>query len=246
MMKKIIKIFDVLNFIVLILMLIFLVFGTTLTSMRIIDYLVFSKILSCFGIVMLVLYILYKIFHKEKFGLKDLLVLLLGVFAVISYCFAVDKNVALNGAITRHEGIFVVLTYYSIFLLSSSIQKKYQKILMFLFLMLSIYEIFIGTIQVAGIKKILGYDRFENWSLHFDFASGTIGNPNFYSTFILMALMYSLGGLIKNRKEVNARYYLILFFIFLYGLFIGNSLSCIFSFICIIHNIYLLFLMRFF
>ena len=118
------------------------------------------------------------------------IIICLSALALLSYLFAFDKSLALNGEYNRNEGIKVILTYYSIFLLSSTSSQQNQKKIMTIFLFTGILQVLLGSIQVLKIKNILGYDRSHNWSNYFKFASGTFGNPNFYSTYILMCLLY--------------------------------------------------------
>lgn len=222
-MKKILKELSVVFFIILIL---FLNVGTTLIILKKSSYLSFSKILQGFGLFAFILYILYKIIFKEKIKMKDGIILILGLLGFLSYLFAYDKNVALIGIMSRYEGLLSILSYYAIFLLGTTIDKKYQSPIMTTLLITGFLQIFIGTIQTLRIKFIFGYDRTGNWSYTFKCASGTFGNPNFYSTYILMCLMYVYSHLLENKDLINKIFYAILFVFFLYGLLIGNTTSC--------------------
>jgi len=128
-----------------------------------------------------------------------------------------------------------LITYYSIFLLASTIPQKHRKIIMFVIIITGIFQIAIGTIQILRITNILGYDRSFNRSMRFKkMASGTLGNPNFYSAYILICLSYIYSKLFqKNKKIIMYIIYFLLSMLFAYGLIIGNSLGCILSFIII-------------
>ncbi len=212
----------------------FLNIGTTLIAMNYFDYLDFSNGLFGIGIGALILYALYKIMNKEKIKLKDVLILILLIFGVLSYLFAFNKEEALYGVVSRNEGLRTLLAYYMIYLLSTTLDKQKQKRIMYFILGFGIYQVILGLFQTLQITNVLGYDRSMNWSTHFKFASGTLGNPNFYSIYILICLIYSwcLVLSVKSKKKV---FMVILFLIFALGLIIGNTMSCILaSIICII------------
>lgn len=227
------KILKIINTFILVLLILFLNVGTLFISIQKIDYLILSKYLSYFGIMCLVFYLINKIVCKENVKLKDLIVICLGIFAYLSYSFAFDISLAFEGEYGRNEGIRVILTYYSVFLLASTLPKKNQRIIMYFFLFTGVLQIFIGTIQTLKITNILGYDRSHNWSVHFKFASGTLGNPNFYSTYILMCLLYVYGFILKHKSNLKIIPFLFLFIIFIYGLIIGNTTSCILAFMIV-------------
>ncbi len=227
------KVLNKVSIIYLFVLIIFMNVSTALISMQYIHYYEYSKCLLVLGIVALILYILFKIKNKEKIKLKDVFIIILLIFHIISLLFAYNKEVALNGVTSRYEGFNSLLSYYAIFLLATNINEKWQKRLMYTLIGFGIIQIAIGTIQVLQIKNIFGYDRSHNFSGRYRFASGTFGNPNFYSTFILLLLMYIWSLLINNKK--NKVLHFILFVIFSYGLIIGNTLGCIMSFIlCLI------------
>lgn len=186
----------VINYISMILLII-IIFYINIRPIAVIDnkitYLELSKGLFNLGIVCFILYIMHKILYREKPKIKDILIVLLSVCAYFSYYFAIDKMMALNGTVGRNEGLLSILAYYSIFLLASTISSKYQKNIMKIILITGFFQIAIGTIQCLKITNIFGYNREYNWSTNFGFASGTFGNPNFYSTYILMCLMYTYG-----------------------------------------------------
>ncbi len=227
-MKKIINKGSIIFLFILI---IFLNIGTILICKNTIQHLEFSKCLFILGIIALILYIINKIMRKEKIKIKDIFIILLLIFGFISYVFAYKKDVALNGAIGRHEGLKTLFSYYAIFLLSSTIDKKWQKRLLLTFVGFGLMQILLGTFQNLKINNILGYDRSHNFSNRYKAASGTFGNPNIYSSYILMCLLYIWYLLVKTDKNkiLNG----ILFILFWYGLIIGNTSSCILSAILI-------------
>lgn len=219
-------------FIFLFILIITMNVSTALISMEYIHYLEFSKIIFIFGIVAFNFYIFYKVYNKDKLHLKDIFIIILLILGVISYFFAFDKSIALNGTMGRYEGLRTLFSYYSFFLVASTIDKKHQQKLMYVLIFFGILQILIGTIQFLQIKNIFGYDRSNNFSVTYRFASGTFGNPNFYSTFILLIFMY-IWSMLSNSQN-HKILYLILFLIFGYGLFIGNTLGCILTSIIVL------------
>lgn len=227
------KICNIISTIVLIVLICFINVGTMLIINNDINYLAFSKYFFCFGILFLIIYLVYKIINKEE-KISDIIVALLGVFSYISYIFAFNKEYALNGAFGRNEGLYAILTYYMIFLLASTLPKKNQKIVIYCLLISGIIQILIGTIQTMRLPIILGYNRSSNFSTHFKFASGTFGNPNFYSAYILMCLVYVYIKSLNTKNKLQFVLNSILTLIFGYGLIIGNTSSCILSFLIVL------------
>lgn len=226
-MERLKKINSICNIITIALLILYLNIGTAILIFFKLSYLEFSYGLYIFGTLALIQYIVFKILNKERIILKDLFILLLIFFLIISYLFAYKKNDALFGVITRNEGLFSLVSYYALYLLASTINVKSQRKLLNIFLFTGFIQIIIGVMQTMQITNILGYDRSLNWSTNFKFASGTFGNPNFYSTYILMCALYSLGRLLENKSLG----WIIIFLIFVSGLVIGNTTSCMIAFI---------------
>lgn len=226
-MERLKKINSICNIITIALLILYLNIGTAILIFFKLSYLEFSYGLYIFGTLALIQYIVFKILNKERIILKDLFILLLIFFLIISYLFAYRKNDALFGVITRNEGLFSLVSYYTLYLLASTINVKSQRKLLNIFLFTGFIQIIIGVMQTMQITNILGYDRSLNWSTNFKFASGTLGNPNFYSTYILMCTLYSQGRLLE-KKSLG---WIIIFLIFVSGLIIGNTTSCMIAFI---------------
>lgn len=232
-MKKFNKIYEIISTILLILLILIL----PIVYIIYIDNAPSSKVciyLHWIGIISIILYILFKIINKEKLKTKDIIIVILVIFAFLSYHFAINKEIALDGMTGRREGLKSILSYYAIFLLATTIPKKNQSVIMKVFLGVGIFQIFVGTIQTMQLQNILGYSRANAWSTNYKFASGTFGNPNFYSTYILLGLLYSFGLLMKDKKRKSFIVNLILTIIFSYGLIIGNTISCILAFIIVV------------
>lgn len=225
------KIFNILGVIFFIILICFIHIGTLLVAMNITKTLLISQILHKFGIVSIIIYIFYKIINRKKINIYDIIIILLTIFAIISTIFAYNQKVALIGNGARYEGLYSILSYYSFFLLATTISKKQHKKIMTILVFFGILQIAIGTIQVLKINNILGYDRTWNWSNHFQYASGTLANPNFYSTYILMCLLWLFSTLFQIKGIIKKIFLSILVSIYIYGLVIGNTTSSILIFL---------------
>lgn len=227
------KIFDIIRLIILIVLVIYMHIGSLLIALNKISILKFSQILHIIGIISFITYTLYKIMYRKKIEKYDIIILTLVFFAIISTIYAYNTEVALIGTYNRHEGLYSILSYYSFFLLSTTINPKYQRIIMNIIIFFGLFQIAIGTIQTLRITNILGYDRSNNLSTKYYYASGTLINPNFYSTYILICTLYILGNLFKSTNLKIKILYSILLSIYIYGLIIGNTLSSILTFILV-------------
>lgn len=228
-MKK--QIFDKLRFIFLILVISCIQVVTFLNAMGKSNLKILSFAIYILGAISFIIYICYKLIYKKKYNLYDVLIMLLTIFAIISTVFAFNRNVALWGAPSRYEGLFSILSYYSFFLLATTIDKKHHHIIMYFIVAWGILQVAIGTIQVLQIDTILGYDRSHNWSTQFTSALGTLSNPNFYCTYVLMCGLWALGNLLKANTIIQKIIYSLLVSIFIYGLIIGNTTSSILVFV---------------
>jgi len=224
------KIFDLIRLIILIILIIFMHTGSLLIAMNKITVLKFSQILHIIGMISFIAYTCYKIIYKKGIKFHDVIIIFLVICGIISTIFAYDVDVALIGTYNRHEGLYSILSYYSFFLLATTIKPKYQRIIMNIIIFLGLFQIAIGIIQTLRITNILGYDRSNNLSTKYQFASGTLINPNFYSTYILICTLYILGNLLKCSKLKEKILYSILLSIYIPGLIIGNTLSSILTF----------------
>ena len=222
------------SLIVLCLFILYLNIGTTLISRRDITYLIFSRGLQIFGIISIVCYLIHKVMNDRKIRIYDILVIFLSLFLFLSYLFAFNKEVALIGELNRNEGLLTLLSYYAFFLLSTTLKEKDSKKIIVIFLLSCFYQITLGIFQTLKMKHILGYDRSGNWSARWSMASGTHGNPNFYSTYILLGLLCVYSKFLKLENLKSKIAYLCLLVFFFLGLLMGNTLSCILSFLFIV------------
>lgn len=180
-----------------------------------------SNTLVCFGIFALILYVIYRIINKST-RYWDLIILIMSFLGYLSYYYAFDRKVALRGFLLGREGLFVIYSYYVIFLLSSVLKnKKMKDNILKTFTICGIMQVIYGLLQVFGISNIFDLHIVGNWKN----ASGLVFNSNFYGSYMVL-----LNGLWISKyffdEEINYKYFLILF-IFMIGILISGAMSSI-------------------
>ena len=190
------------------------------------------------GIIIIIRFI-YKLIKKEKLKPKliDIVLLFIIIFSIISVVFAIDKKLALYGTYIRYEGLFSILYYLTLFYISIGIKEKYKKIIIYSMLACGFIQLLYAVIQVwklnifnLEIKRV--YNDGKLW------ANGFITNPNFFGTYMLLCIAYSIGLFFDTENEVSITIFFILISNFMIGILISNTLSCLIALIGIL--IYLL------
>ena len=176
--------------------------------------------------VFIIIYLLIK--KKYKKNIVDLYLMLCILFGCISAIFAYNKDVAIFGMYNRYEGLLQICYYITILFISSNIENKNKKYIINTIL-------FTGVIQVLyGFLQVMNYDFISVEGAGITLAKGMITNSNFYGTYMLICLSYSVGMFFdENEKNKNA-FCFILLLLFIIGLLISNALSGIVGFICVL------------
>ena len=156
------------------------------------------------------------------------------ILSSLSLINALNLNEALFGRIGRNEGLFVILTYYILILLSMNIKnKKYIYIIITCILLMGFLNIFNGLLQV-NILKLSFIKVVNSWI----YARGFLGNSMFYGSLMSICYPLILGIFIKTDNLVKKVISYILVLIFSLGLIISGSMSSyvavIFTFLLII------------
>lgn len=174
------KIYYMLLEIYLILVLLWLFIGSILNTYEYIDSTLTSLGLFVFAILGIILYIFYK-FIQKKYSLMDYLIVMMSLLGYLSYCNAFDKRVALIGFIDGREGLLAILSYYVIFLLSTTVKnEKIRKDVFKLLTLIGIIFVFYGVLQIFGIFSFLGIPIVGQWK----YASSLLNNSNFMGRFV--------------------------------------------------------------
>ena len=199
---------------------------TTLIGFKVFSYSFFGRsyivLLIVSLIVSLFLLIYKRVNHKYKFEIYDLLILLLCIVSCISTIYAIKPKTALIGLNARYEGLIALLYYYNLLYIASFIEKDTKKIIVALIIISTVYQTIYALMQFFDAPFVYKYIKTTRiWPM------GTMTNPNFYSSLILMGVLSTIGLLVdSNKKYMKVILYLIILFLFL-GLIIGNTLSCI-------------------
>ena len=217
-----------------ILNLIYISLGSVLFTLKKIKYINYSKgyiILLILNILVLIAMFILKKIKKQKFNfnITDIFLLLIIIFSTISVIFSINKNVSIFGFKGRYEGLLTILYYFSIYFISTYIDKKYKKIIIFLILFIGMINTIYAVFQILEIKGvIIRYNWDKPW------ATGFVSNPNFFGTLTLLCLSYSLGLFIDEKKFSLKIIYCLLIFIFMIGLLISNGLSSLVGLIIVL------------
>ena len=182
-----------------------------------------------------ILIILFKSIYNKKNKIKnkidkiDIIILLIVIFSLISSVLAINKQSAFFGFRGRYEGLFQILYYFSIFYLSSLVSSKHKKYIIYSILFCGVIEGIYAILQKTQLLHVYtSYNNGHPW------ANGFITNPNFFGTFMLLCLSYSIGLFIDNKKIVYKVIDFILISLFITCLLFGNTLSTIIGLIVVL------------
>lgn len=169
---------------------------------------------------------------KYKKNIVHIGIALAIVFAIISTIFAYDSKIALEGCWGRYEGLFSILYYLTLFLLSTQVSKKYKKILVNVILICGAVQAVYAICQVFSLFNVkqyfhifryydennnfIGYGK-EIWAL------GFTNNPNFLGTYMLLCISYSFGLFLDSKKKSKNIIYAALSILFMFALLISNT-----------------------
>ena len=219
-MKKLLPIYLILN-------IIYITIASFFYRIGKLSYNTFSKTYIILLILnILVLTILFIIKKRKKGSLKlnitDIFLLLILLFSGISVIFAINRNVAIFGMPGRYEGLLQILYYFSLYFLSTYIEKKYKKIIIYTIILCGIVNLIYAVFQVLKIGNTIRiYRNGKIW------ATGLTTNPGFFASYMLLYLSYVLGLFIDEKETLKKIIYGLLIFIFMIGLLISNAMSTV-------------------
>ena len=210
----------------MILNLLYILIGSYLITTNKIKILLFSKgyrILLILNILVLLTIFIIKKIKKKDLNIKiiDIFVLLIILFSIISVIFAVNRKVAIYGIGGRYEGLLSILYYFSLYILSTYIEKKHKKIIVYSIIACGVIELIYAILQITCVEHV-----YRMWHKNKVWATGFITNPNFFGSFMIINLSYVLGLFIDKKrlslKIING----LLIFVFTIGVLISNATSC--------------------
>lgn len=172
-------------------------------------------------IVMLVITVIKHEKKKKILNKRTLIYLIfIIIFSLISACFAVNKKSAFFGFSGRYEGFFQIMYYFSLFLLTTFVDKKDKKKIVYAIVFSCLVECIYAIFQVTEVIPVFTqYQHGKAW------ATGFATNPNFFGTLMLIGLTYSIGLFIDSKEKRNRCACAALITVFMIGLLISNTLS---------------------
>ena len=221
-MKKIDKILNKLNYIWIIVIMLYIFISSIFILYGKLGMVKYSNIFYILNIITLILCLLNYI-KKGKFNFIDFIILGLIVIASLTTYLSEYRTISLWGHNTRCEGMVMLITYYLLFLLGTFIEEKDKKKVIFSILFFGVLQVGIGILQQLKIMPGASYV----------YVKGLAGNSNFYSTQNIMWLSLSLGLFIFSKKWL----YIVLILIFSIGLTLGGAMSCFVGLICVLLSI---------
>lgn len=145
----------------------------------------------------------------------------------ISLLFALDLKESLFGRIDRYEGYLTIVMYLFLFWGARFIRS--DKWVLNMLLVGIVIQAVYGIAQSNGFDPILRDDIRMGWQSAF----GTLGNPNFYGSFMAMALPLSIWFMFKQQVHIGALIYALVFYALLAsmtrGAWLGASVGLLFG-----------------
>lgn len=195
-------------------------FITKITEFKYVNYSIGLKNLLIVNCIILLAIIIKK---KYKKNIAHIGIILAIIFGCISMWFAVDRNMALEGYKGRYEGLYSILYYLTLMLLTTFVKGKYKKVLVNTIL-------FCGAVQAiyAACQSFNLFDVKQFWHYNkYLWVTGLVGHPNFLGTYMLLCLSYSLGLVIDSKKTKSIVSYSILSVLYMFALLLTNTASSV-------------------
>ena len=189
-------------------------------------YFTLMKTIGGVGIALAVISIYDKIKHSEnkKQYLKELIPIFLFILYMIWTLIACYKSTfperAFNGTSYRKEGYFMYINYAGYFLCAFLLQNKtYRKILLNIFLMVTIFLIVISRATLGG--KIL-----PQYFVNNEIEDSVFHQFNHYGYYLTMALICSLGLFLKEKNKSLKIFYVLVYTVIVYATIYNNTFGC--------------------
>ena len=192
------------------------------------NHLIIAMIIN---VIIIGIYLIVKRIKKQKYRIKlyDILILIILILTTISMIFAINKQVALFGSYERYEGLLIIIYYFSMLFLCSLLENKTKKYIIIAILLTGIFQSIYGFLQIEEVQGIQIMYKHPQVM-----ANGLTYNPNFFGTYMLICLCYSLGLLVEENKLIPQIINVVLISIFMIGLLISNATSCAVALIVIL------------
>lgn len=220
------KIKELLLPIYIILNILYILIGSYLFTIKTINIKIFSYgyiVLLVLNIIAIFLLFFTRRKNRIRLQIHDLLLLLIIMFGIIATNLAVVPNISLFGEYNRYEGLFSISYYMSLIFLSSFIEKKHKKLIIYFILISGLIQLSYASLQVSNYGKNIArmYRGKTIW------ATGFLTNPNFFGTYMLLCLSYSFGLYIEEKNNILKLLNIFMIFAFTIGILLSDTLSCI-------------------
>lgn len=158
----------------------------------------------------------------------------------ISTWLAFDRNIALEGCWGRWEGLYSILYYLSVMLLTTFVSNKYKKFIVHCILLCGAIQAIYGIFQcysLFNVKQFIRTHKYFDKTIYEEvtkkeiWVTGLTNNPNFFGSYMLMCLSYSFGLLLECKKNVKNIIYCLYIALFMFTLLISNTTSAVVSLI---------------
>ena len=214
---------------------------------QILSYRMFARVYIGLLIVNLIVGIIRFIKKKRKFKKEYIYALLAIIFGIIATIFAINVKVSIFGLDGRYEGLLAIIYYFSLFFLSSMVEKEDKKIIVNLIIITGVLQTIYAILQIFEVSFVNKLGHFEGDYIFTPegidkkkviWATGFSANPNFYGTYVILCLTSAIGMYIDEKNNNKRLLYIAAVAILFIGLLISNCMSCVLALACIL--IYLL------
>ena len=238
-MKKIMNNLETLSFLVTLCILTTCFIGSILVVYHFLTLKEYAKFILLFLPINIVLYILSKR-KKCSFSLPEKLLLILVVITSLSVFSSINILVSLWGFHNRYEGLFMILLYYSIALLVSTIKDKYyKKIIVKYIVLIGLANFLYGLLQIPLFSHKLSFVK-DSWK----YARGFQGNSMYYASLMSICYFISLAYFVLTKKRKASLIALMSIFTFASIISGSMALYCTIIFLSILLLIYNFFKQR--
>ena len=164
------------------------------------DFFYFPKYLTLVLITCLLLVIIVRkpnyINKLIKFDIINKFLFLYFILVTISLFFSLDPILSLQGRFLRYDGYSTQLMYIILFLFARSIQNVDKKFV-YLVSVTSAILSFYGILQYIGVDFFIRDLTRMNWTSAFS----TFGNQNFFGSYLVLQIPFSLYIIIVNNQK---------------------------------------------
>ncbi|MGN1370825.1 MAG: O-antigen ligase family protein [Candidatus Coprovivens sp.] len=135
----------------------------------------------------------------------------------------------MKGFYGSREGLFVILSYYSFFLLATMVKKdKLRNIIFIILTICGILNVLYGFLQVINCQFVFGIPVTRKWSV----ASGFLFNPDFMGTYMIIMVGLWLPKYLLDNTNNKGTFLLTLLFVF--GILICGTMGALLTLVLIV------------